>query len=417
MNLYRNYDQISFYNYATISLALFPLLGMKKSVYAIILWSLFSLYIFFTKKSYQTVVKKELINLLVLSSYFFSFIVSFFFIEEKKVALSFLEKNVSFFLFPFFLITNQQFIRKDTLQKTLNLFVISNVILAIYIWGVIFSNGFLTSMQSDSYYNPVIRNYFADLSEIHLPYLGMLFVFSCIIILRDLLSKRIKQNRFIVVKSLVIALLLFSVIAFAARLSLAIFIFVAFFLVLKKSTPIGKLIFAVSIIAIGILALYTPSSVKRINEVRNTQLILPNKNQKSEEVNFRYGIYHCVKTILRDNWFLGVGPGNVQHELNNCYSNFTYVNYDDFTNINYNSHNQYLDVWLKYGIFGLLFFLVFLFWGIKNVNESYKFFLFVIAVAMLTENIFYRQVGVVFFTFFNSLYFINRNNYFEKSIN
>ena len=160
-----------------------------------------------------------------------------------------------------------------------------------------------------------------------------------------------------------------------------------------------------------------PSSKKRIDEIWNAKLILPNESQKSEEVNFRYGIYHCVSFVLKENWIMGVGPGNVQKKLDNCYAGYTYKNYDDYTKIEYNSHNQYLDIWLKYGIFGLVLFFVFLLWGIKNMNLYYGIFIFIIMAAMLTENIFDRQIGVVFFTFFNTLFFINRKDHFEKSIN
>lgn len=417
MKLPLNLDRIKSYNYITISLAFFPLLGLKKSVIAVILWSLFSLFLFLSQKSYKTITKKELINVLVLSSYYLSCIVSFFFIEDKKLAFSFLEKNIAFFIFPFFLIMNQRLIFKDTLRKTLYLFVLSNLVLAVYIWGVIFSKGFLTSMQMDTYYNPVIRNYFADLSEIHLPYLGILFVFSALLVLKELLSQKIKFNWELVAKSLTIGLLLFSVIAFAARLALMIFLIVSFYLVFKRASFFGKSIFLISIVALCFLMLSLPSSKKRIDEIIYTKMELPNKNQKSEEVNFRYGIYNCVNKVLKENWLFGVGPGNVQNELNKCYASYTYKNYDDYTNVEYNSHNQYLDIWLKYGIFGLIFFLFFLFWGIKNSNENYGIFLFIIVIAMLTENILNRQVGVIFFTFFNSLFFINRIDNFEKSIN
>lgn len=417
MKLPLNLDRIKCYNYITISLAFFPLLGLKKSVIAVILWSLFSLFLFLSQQSYKTIAKKELINVLILSSYYLSCIVSFFFIEDKKLAFSFLEKNIAFFIFPFFLIMNQRLIFEDTLRKTLYLFVLSNLVLAVYIWGVIFSKGFLTSMQMDTYYNPVIRNYFADLSEIHLPYLGILFVFSALFVLKELLSQKIKFNWELVAKSLTIGLLLFSVIAFAARLALMIFLIVSFYLVFKRASFFGKSIFLISIVTLCFLMLSLPSSKKRIDEIIYTKMELPNKNQKSEEVNFRYGIYNCVNKVLKENWLFGVGPGNVQNELNKCYASYTYKNYDDYTNVEYNSHNQYLDIWLKYGIFGLIFFLFFLFWGIKNSNENYGIFLFIIVIAMLTENILNRQVGVIFFTFFNSLFFINRIDNFEKSTN
>jgi len=411
-------NKIDLYNYSTILLGSFPILGLKKSVLAIIVWAVFSLVIMISEKSYKTIQKRDKINLLVLTSYYLAFVVSFLFIEDKKLATRFLEKNVAFLIFPLFIIVNKNFIYDSTLRKSINVFIISNLILASYIWIVILSNGYENVMNSDTYYNPIIRNFFSDISEIHLPYLGILFVFSGLVLLNDILSNRIKFNYVFIFRSLGIALLIFSVITYAARLALVLFLVLSIFLLLKKTPKVWIKIGFIIFLASSIFLIFViPSSKKRIDEIRNTKLILPNQDQKSEEVNFRYGIYNCVSIILKENWILGVGPGNVQKKLDNCYSGYTYKNYDDYSKIEYNSHNQYLDIWLKYGIFGLILFLVFLLWGTKNIDLLYGIFIFVIMVAMLTENIFDRQVGVVFFTFFNSLFFINRIDHFEKSPN
>lgn len=411
-------NKIDLYNYSTILLGSFPILGLKKSVLAIIVWAVFSLVIMISEKSYKTIQKRDKINLLVLTSYYLAFVVSFLFIEDKKLATRFLEKNVAFLIFPLFIIVNKNFIYDSTLRKSINVFIISNLILASYIWIVILSNGYENVMNSDTYYNPIIRNFFSDISEIHLPYLGILFVFSSLVLLNDILSNRIKFNYVFIFRSLGIALLIFSVITYAARLALVLFLVLSIFLLLKKTPKVWIKIGFIIFLASSIFLIFViPSSKKRIDEIRNTKLILPNQDQKSEEVNFRYGIYNCVSIILKENWILGVGPGNVQKKLDNCYSGYTYKNYDDYSKIEYNSHNQYLDIWLKYGIFGLILFLVFLLWGTKNIDLLYGIFIFIIMVAMLTENIFDRQVGVVFFTFFNSLFFINRIDHFEKSPN
>ncbi len=410
-------NKIDFYNYATIFLASFPILGLKKSVLAIILWSVLSLIIMISEKSYKFLQKRDKINLLVLTSYYLVFLISFFFIEDKELASRFLEKNISFLIFPLFMIINKSFFYESTLKKAVNVFIFSNIVLAGFIWIVILSKGYSQVMESDTYYNPIIRNFFSDISEIHLPYLGMLFVFSSLMILNDIFTNQIKLNFITICRCLGIALLIFSVITFAARLSIVLFIIVSLFLVFKKTSKVWiKIGFGVIILSSVFLVFTIPSSKKRIDEIRYAKLVLPNKDQKSEEVNFRYGIYHCISLILEENWIWGVGPGNVQKKLNYCYAGYTYRNYDDFSSKDYNSHNQYLDIWLKYGIFGLALFFVFLLWGIKKLSLSYGIFLFLIMASMVTENIFDRQIGVVFFTFYNTLFFINRRDYFEKSI-
>jgi len=410
-------NKIKIYNYLTILIAVFPILGLKKSVFTIIIWALFSIFIVFSEKTHKTISKKDGIDLLVLTSYYFAFVISFFFIDDRALASRFLEKNIVFLLFPLFMIVNKNFIFTDTLKKALYSFIFSNLILASYIWIIIFSKGYSKTMAADNYYNPTIRNIFSDVSGIHLPYLGILFVFPSLILLKDILFSEKKVSILNCARLLAISLLIFSVVAFAARLALFSFLLVSLFLVFKITKGVGIKILFISGLLLLLLAVFiVPSSKKRIDDVLNTKLILPNKNQNSSEVNFRYGIYHCASTLLKENWIIGVGPGNVQKQLDDCYSSYTYKNYDDYRQIEYNSHNQYIDICLKYGVFGLIAFLIFLFWGVNTKDQIYHVFLFIILLGLVTENLFDRQIGVVFFTFFNSLFFINKTNYFEKSI-
>ena len=93
-------NKIKIYNYLTILVSVFPILGLKMSVITIIIWSVFSVLIIFSEKSYKTISKKDAINLIVFTSYYFAFIISFFFIDNRFLALRFLEKNIAFLLFP-----------------------------------------------------------------------------------------------------------------------------------------------------------------------------------------------------------------------------------------------------------------------------------------------------------------------------
>src|SRR6218665_129047 len=231
-------NKIDFYNYSTIFLGSFPILGLKKTVLAIILWAIFSLIIMISEKSYRMIEKKDKINFIVLTSYYLAFIISFFFIEDKKLATRFLEKNIAFLIFPVFMILNKRFFHQSTLRNSIKVFIISNILLASYIWGVILSKGYKEVMDSDTYYNPIIRNFFSDISEIHLPYLGILFVFSSLVILNDIFNSQRKITYFNLLRFLGISLLIFSVITFAARLALILFVFISLYLLFKRTSKI-----------------------------------------------------------------------------------------------------------------------------------------------------------------------------------
>ncbi len=415
MNLKSINNKIDFYNYSIILVSIFPLLGLKKTVLAISIFGFFSLYIFVYYRNYINFRKQDLKNILVLSSYYIALLVSFLFTSDKLVSLKLLEQNLSFIVFPTLLLINRNYIYKSTIIYSLNAFVLSNILIAIYVWSNISIYGIIRAFEENTYYNPVLRFFFSRLSGIHLPYLGMLFAFSCLILLNQLL----KNEKEILVKKLIkiifLLFLLISVFTFAARQSLILFFLISFFLIVFKTKSFQKKVLVLSsIILISIPLFYLPSVQIRIAEIQQTNLILPTKGQKSDEVNFRYGIYNCTFELIKENWLLGVRPENVQKKLNECYSNYTYESFDDFKHKTYNTHNQFFDIVLKFGVFGILGFIIFILWGIKNKSEYFYIFIFLVILSMMTENILNRQVGIVFFNFFNSLFFVEYLNCKEE---
>ncbi len=411
MNLKSIYNKIEFYNFSVILVSTFPLLGLKKTVFAIAIFVFFSIYIFIAERIYRNLNRQDLKNILVLSSYYIALLIFYFLSSDKSISLKLLEQNASFIIFPILLLINKSVVSKSTLNRSLNVFVISNVIVAIYVWSNIYSYGIVKSFEENTYYNPVLRFFFSRLSGMHLPYLGMLFVFSCLVLLNQLLYKEKEPLLKKIFKAGVLLFLLISVFTFAARQSLIIFFIISFFIIiLKTKTVQKKTLILASTILISIPLFYLPSVKIRIDEIKQTKLILPTKGQNSDEVNFRYGIYDCTFKLIKQNWLTGVGPENVQKRLDECYSSYTYKSFDDFQHKSYNTHNQFFDILLKFGIFGILGFILYIFWGIKNNLEYYYIFISLCILSMLTENILNRQVGIVFFNFFNSLFFVEYLN-------
>ncbi len=408
-------DKFKNYSYITALVAAFPLLGSKASVFAIILWCLYSLYIALKTQSYK-LEKKDIRDIVILSVLYLAYIISYFFATDKHEVGKLLERNIPFLLFPLFMIMNKRFITTATLKLSLNVFTISCILLCLYVWGGMLLQGIGEVFREDNYYNPVIRNTFSDVTGIHLPYLGMLFVFASSVLLYQLLTGVSRSYWLLMLQVLGIIFLLVSVAAFMARTSLFIFFVIAVVFCLKKIKTIKQLLWVGALGAVFITAiLLLPSSQRRIKESLTAKYELPNAGQPSEEVNFRYGVYHCVNKVLTEHWLAGVGVDNVQKELDTCYSAYTYRGTDDFIHISYNSHNQYFDIMLKYGVFGLVVFLISLLWGIKNRDTLYQGFIIIIFIALLTENIFTRQVGIIFFTFFNTLFFVTRKKGFYKT--
>lgn len=410
----KNESLVKYYNYFTVLLAAFPLLGLNLTSILIIVWALFSLII--AIKTNCRFNRSDFRNIIVLSLLFLSYLVSFLFVEDKKLGMKFIEKSIPFLIFPLFMILNRKNITSKTLTNALNAFIYSNTILALYVWSKILNIGIVEMFEKNDFYHPVFRNIFNDETGIHLPYLGMLFSFAIYIIFIKLIKEKNKQLIFINILCLII--LFISIILFSARMAMfALLISIVLFILFKWNLKKTYKIFLIISLSLGALVVTKIEPFKsRLADISTPQ-VLPHKGQTPETFTVRNGIYHCVKQIVEKEWLFGVGPTNVQKELNSCYNQYDYEGYDDFKHIDYNSHNQYFDVLLMYGIFGLILFIISLFWGIVNKNEYYFGFIILFVFMLITENMFARQIGIVFFTFFNSIFFIKKRNFEESNNN
>jgi O-antigen ligase len=85
-----------------------------------------------------------------------------------------------------------------------------------------------------------------------------------------------------------------------------------------------------------------------------------------------------------------------------------------------NAHNQYLSFLLKSGVWGLFIYLATLYWGIKQAmllkDPLFLTFMLLIALVSLSENVLDVDKGVIFFSFFFSLFvFANKASVKLKS--
>jgi len=396
-----------FYSIISVFIATFPIMRPQISAYFIGFWSIYSIYVFFINRNYSSFKRKDVQNIIGLSLIYIIYFLNYLLSEKNEIIIIYLGKCMPILLFPLFFILNKQNLDRSIIKKALIVFAYSNTLLATTILMILYSKGIYNLILSDNYYNPVIRNEFIEISQTHIPYLGIMFVFSVMILIKSIFDSFKKKLIIIVLNVLSIFILLFSLIIFSSRIalmSLFICLVFLFFKLLKPKYSINLVLITITLVSFLIISI--PSSFRRFTEIKSTKLVPPYKGQTSDQANFRYGIYLCDYEILKENWIFGIGSENIQNELNECYKSYTYRNYDDYNNTTYNSHNQYIDFFIKYGIFGIFGFILFLFWGIRNNYILYKIFLLIFLISLLTENILDRQVGIVFFSYFNSLFFI-----------
>jgi len=120
--------------------------------------------------------------------------------------------------------------------------------------------------------------------------------------------------------------------------------------------------------------------------------------------------------VIKDNFWFGVGWGDIQESLNQYYKVHELGLPE---NLWFMPHNQYLTVWVGAGFVGLAIFMVALLLPFI-LRDRYKYFLplyflAIIMVSMLSEDTFESHIGITFAVLFGSLFIFGDN--FSAKIN
>jgi O-antigen ligase len=161
-------------------------------------------------------------------------------------------------------------------------------------------------------------------------------------------------------------------------------------------------------LAICFLALIPPKNRIRFREAFNFKEAR-DTNGITTGAAARPYVWNCALRLLRENPVIGVGLGDTQQELNNCYSGSNYSFLLEINNMQLNAHNQFLEQGVALGLIGVivivLVLLLPLIHALRTGNSPYLIFLLIFVVSCLTESMLERQSGVLFYAFFNALFF------------
>ena len=244
------------------------------------------------------------------------------------------------------------------------------------------------------------RTYFESTSHLHPAYAslfsGLAISFFAIRFFESL------QLKLKLCNALLATLTFLSTLLLASRMALAATIIVFLILILFHLHKIKEgicLLFLFAVVGF-FFSIKTPFVSERMKEVNSEAFQLPIKKTQNT-LSIRTGIYTCAIHLLQDHWLFGITPGDLQNQLNNCYVE---IDAPELAKIKYNTHNEYLNYWLSFGVLGLIALLALLFipfWqSYQTKNILFFCFLILIIVSILSENIFSRQNGLFFFLIF-----------------
>ena len=141
-----------------------------------------------------------------------------------------------------------------------------------------------------------------------------------------------------------------------------------------------------------------------------------NHNSSGHSVTMRILYWQAAWLICKDNFFTGVGTGDLEDAFQAKYKE---INTDLAPNFRHRAHNQYLTMFVAFGLFGFLFFMCWLiapYYMFGNgVHPLYNLFFFIFLASMMFEDTLETQAGVTFVVFFSSLFLLEKRE--RSSIN
>ena len=250
-------------------------------------------------------------------------------------------------------------------------------------------------------------------------YLGFLIVISSILLAN--LHQITKDKRLKYLSLSLIVFFLATLFVISSRSALIILAVVFLTTTIYQLSPLNSLLL---IITAGLIF----STIIFTNKNLSSRFLYSEDSIRSSFIDKikthepRYDIWKFSGQIFKEEkpYFFGIGTFKTQELLKSKYQLMPIEKRKNwFIERSFNTHNQYIDIALSYGIIGLFIFLIFVREIVKFSLKNIQSFNLVISLLLflIVENIFHRQLGSFIFalTLVLALFLIKSKN--EKNIN
>ncbi|WP_400075804.1 O-antigen ligase family protein [Winogradskyella sp. R77965] len=383
----------SLFMVSVILFGLYPLLPERYESYIPILLITFSLLIFLKTKQKKINYKP----FLIMSMMFIFFGLSAMLSENTALGFKKIETMASLIGMPivFFIFLSNNKINYKKLQSLFSyIFFFTNVVFSLIAFYLLnyYRNPKFSTKDSDFF-----RNAITDIPFIgdHSIYISLFLAIAVIMGVYFFLHRKWNNTMKVLISIglLIITTMLFLLMSKGVLIGLFVSLIGPYIFkkkYRKKATALAMVIVVLVIILI-------PKQNNRFIELISKQSFEEVDLNNSTSIRFfilRSALNLCVKNPIT-----GYGLGDVQGVLDEEYR----ANNLSLPNGKYNSHNQYLFVWLSGGLIGLFIFIFYLYFIIKIAVNKNDYFLISIStlylVTFLFENVLSRQSGVILFAF------------------
>lgn len=147
-----------------------------------------------------------------------------------------------------------------------------------------------------------------------------------------------------------------------------------------------------------------PSLKTRISKIlQGYELYTSRNDPNGSSVMQRVEYIETSLQLIRENFWTGVGTGDLPQAFRDAYEKSDSPLKEKWR---WRSHNQYLSIFIAFGLFGFLWFLFTLIFPIiyqrKYLEYQYFVFITILMLSMFTEDTIESQAGVTLFAFFNA---------------
>ena len=319
-----------------------------------------------------------------------------------------LEVKLSLLVLPLIFATSAgRIISPEASGKLIRIFALGCLTGSLILYGHATWNSLMLN-QSDAFYYSNLSWYF------HPAYLAMYMTFVISNIFYHLMIRQTvvglwKQAKHII---MLIYFLVFIILLSSKAGLLAVLMMILFYSVLVgwryRHWGRSALFLSVSVIIFFTALKVFPYASERVSQAGKDIASSDSANPSGKSTSDRIGVWKAALHIIRENPVLGVGTGDVKDELILEYHEQHVIPaYEQ----RLNAHNQYLQTFVTLGLTGFMVLaMILLIPAISSIRRNdymYGAFLLIIILNIAFESMFETQAGVVFYAFFNIIFFSN----------
>jgi len=321
--------------------------------------------------------------------------------NNMQAGTSEMEGKLSFLVFPLILLPIYSY-RFE--KKKIKYFFLAYV-LSVFA-GSVFC--ILQSLFKYSTTNDIQSFYYSNFSVIQHPTYYAMYLITAIILVLAVLFKQWNSLKIIFKIILITSIPYFLLIIMLSNsrsgiiIAILILLIAVFYIIFRKR----KLVLGFALIVFLALSGYAVTRVmpKVFDRFYSIKEVL--QAEKMEDIThwngttLRIQIYYSAEEIIRENFWLGVSPGDTRDELMKKYKKYGFRH---AVARNYEAHNQFVQSFIGLGVFGLivllLIFILPFVYAIKNKDFILFCFIIMIFLLCMFESMLQKQAAVVFIVF------------------